>query len=260
MAELDTQGVSVQRGVCGGDRCAACLAEVSVELERMLALPQTMAERARPSDRHFLPFATTRGFALAQAPEHRRDVLLPISAEVDAVLRDALSGQTGAVLADALGREAELCGLSAITSEPGSAVQAMHSDAEWSDPPPPRHVVMFIALHDILERDMGPTLFCAQTHAPRCFPGGRWLSPNNTRVAERGGASWFDLAAGDAALMDALTWHCGGANTSNRRRTLLCASFVEVGAVQARPRLETAWFQTLNLINDIHAFNFEPRC
>ena len=38
---------------------------------------------------------------------------------------------------------------------------------------------------------------------------------------------WHKLNAGDGILMDQMTWHRGGANTSEVRRTLLAVSFVE---------------------------------
>ena len=41
------------------------------------------------------------------------------------------------------------------------------------------------------------------------------------------GPTWFELSAGDVILMDPHTWHCGGANTSEHRRTLLSWSFEE---------------------------------
>ena len=85
---------------------------------------------------------------------------------------------------------------------------------------------MFLALHDIRDEAMGPTHFCPETHAPRCFPDERWRPPTESLAADKG-LTWFEMHAGDAVLMDSLTWHCGGANTSERRRTLCAISFVE---------------------------------
>ena len=59
-------------------------------------------------------------------------------------------------------------------------------------------------------------------------------------VAERGGAVTFELRAGDAVLMDSLTWHAGGANTSDRTRTLLSASFEEQRARDGAPSRRAA--------------------
>jgi len=86
---------------------------------------------------------------------------------------------------------------------------------------------------------MGPTFFWPNTHLPRCFPGGVWLAPTASLAAERRSV-WYAQRAGDAVLMDACAWHCGGANTSGTRRTLLAASFVAPdrdAAAERVPRL-----------------------
>merc|ERR1719373_189843 len=95
---------------------------------------------------------------------------------------------------------------------------------------------MFLALHDVLDEAMGPTRFCAETHAPQCFPAGTWLPPpdpysrTDPQAAQKLAENplvWFGLHAGDAVLMNSTTWHCGGANASEQRRHLLSLSFVE---------------------------------
>ena len=207
---LSRDGVAVTRAACpeaAGAACAACLAAGLDGLERKLALPQTMAERMRgPSLRHFVP------------------VCPPFAPCFAAVLRLSLAGEAGALLVAALGRDAELREVQVIVSEPGAAAQDVHSDSNY-DADAPRLVTAFIALHDVLDERMGPTRFWPSTHAPRCFPGGVWLPPSVSLAAERRSV-WYALRAGDAVLMDACTWHRGGANTSGTRRTLLAASFV----------------------------------
>ena len=189
-------------------------------LERKLALPQTMAERMRgPSLRHFVPVC------LASAA---------VEEPFATALRAALAGEAGAILVAALGRDAELREVQVIVSEPGAAAQEVHSDSSWGAS---RVITAFVALHDLLDERMGPTFFWPNTHAPRCFPGGVWLPPTASLAAERRSV-WYALRAGDAVLMDACTWHRGGANTSGTRRTLLAASFVEASAHGGRvPRL-----------------------
>ena len=222
--DLDSSGVCVVRssGAEMVDACRACHAGVIESLDRMLSLPGTLGA---PSDRHFLPFATCRGDGGAPPPTHQRDFLLPFSPWVEEVLQIALRGtEAGAILVQALGRDAELDGLQAITSEPGTAAQDLHSDAAWGTP---RTVTVFLALHDILDETMGPTRFVPETHEPRCFPGRRWMPPPRVGgdLGERRTA-WFALRTGDAVLMDSLTWHGAGANRGEQRRTLLAASFV----------------------------------
>ena len=218
---LSRDGVFVTRAACpeaAGAACAACLAAGLDGLERKLALPQTMAERMRgPSLRHFVP------------------VCPPFAPCFAAVLRLSLAGEAGALLVAALGRDAELRELQVIVSEPGAAAQDVHSDSNWGTE---RLVTMFIALHDVLDERMGPTRFWPNTHAPRCFPDQIWVPPTASLAAERRSV-WYALRAGDAVLMDACTWHRGGANTSGFRRTLLAATFVRDAAANGGrvPRL-----------------------
>ena len=224
---LSRDGVAVTRAVypeAAGEACAACLAAGLDGLERMLALPQTMAERMRSgvSLRHFVPICTAS--AAVAEPTTRNEFRMPFAPCFAAALRAALAGEAGVILVEALGRDAKLRELQVIVSEPGAAAQDVHSDSNFSDAP--RLVTMFVALHDLLDERMGPTFFWPNTHAPRCFPpGGVWLAPTASLAAQRT-SIWYALRAGDAVLMDACTWHRGGANTSGTRRTLLAASFV----------------------------------
>ena len=238
---LSRDGVAVTRAVypeAAAETCAACLAAGLDGLERMLALPQTMAERMRSggvSLRHFVPICTASA-AVAESATTRSEFKLSFAPCFAAVLRLSLAGEAGALLVAAVGRDAELRELQLIVSEPGAAAQDVHSDSNWSADAP-RLVTMFVALHDLLDERMGPTFFWPNTHLPRCFPGGVWLAPTASLAAERRSV-WYALRAGDAVLMDACTWHCGGANTSGIRRTLLAASFVEASADGERmPRL-----------------------
>ena len=220
---LSRDGVVVTRAACpeaASAACAACLASAFDGLERKLALPQTMAERMRgPSLRHFVPVCTT---ASVEEPTSRNEFRMPFSPPFAAALRAALAGEAGVILVEALGRDAELRELQLIVSEPGAAAQEVHSDSNWSADAP-RLVTMFVALHDLLDERMGPTFFWPNTHAPR--EGEIWRPPTASLAAERRSV-WYALRAGDAVLMDACTWHRGGANTSGSRRTLLAATFV----------------------------------
>ena len=217
---LSRDGVAVTRAACpeaAGAACAACLAAGLDGLDRKLALPQTMAERMRgPSLRHFVP------------------VCPPFAPCFTAALRAALAGEAGALLVAALGRDAELRELQVIVSEPDAAAQDVHSDSNWGAS---RLVTVFIALHDLLDERMGPTHFWPRTHRPSCFSGEVWRPPTELLAAERRSV-WYALHAGDAVLMDACTWHRGGANTSGSRRSLLAASFVAASDGGRVPRLD----------------------
>ena len=233
---LSRDGVAVTRAVYpepAAAACAACLAAGLDGLERMLALPQTMAERMRSgvSLRHFVHVSTAS--AAVAEPTTRSEFRMPFSSCFAAVLCASLAGEAGALLVAALGRDAELRELQVIVSEPGAAAQDVHSDSNWGTE---RLVTMFIALHDVLDERMGPTRFWPNTHAPRCFPGEVWRPPTELLAANLRSV-WYALHAGDAVLMDACTWHRGGANTSGTRRSLLAASFVASDRSDRVPRL-----------------------
>ena len=159
----------------------------------------------------------------------RSEFRMPCTPCFDAVLRASLAGEAGALLVAAVGRDAELRELQVIVSEPGAAAQDVHSDSNWSADAP-RLVTMFVALHDLLDERMGPTRFWPSTHAPP------WRPPTEALAAERRSV-WYALRAGDAVLMDACTWHRGGANTSETRRSLLAATFVTATDGERVPRL-----------------------
>jgi len=235
---LSRDGVAVTRAACpeaAGAACAACLAAGLDGLERKLALPQTMAERMRGASlRHFVPVTSA---AVAQ-PTTRSEFQLPFAPCFAAALRAALAGEAGTLLSTALGRDAELRELQVIVSEPGAAAQDVHSDSNFSADAS-RLVTVFVALHDLLDERMGPTYFWPHTHGPHCFPGEIWRPPTELLAANLRSV-WYALRAGDAVLMDACTWHRGGANTSSgSRRTLLAASFVasDRAAAERVPRL-----------------------
>ena len=228
---LSRDGVAVTRAAypeAAGASCAACLAAGLDGLNRKLALPQTMAERMRSgvSLRHFVPVSPA---AVAESATTRSEFRMQFSPCYAAALRAALAGEAGAILVAAVGRDAELRELQVIVSEPGAAAQDVHSDSNF-DIHAPRLVTVFIALHDLLDERMGPTRFWPNTHAPP------WLPPTASLAAERRPV-WYALRAGDAVLMDACTWHRGGANTSGSRRFLLAATFVAAANGGGVPRL-----------------------
>lgn len=255
--ELTSRGVCVQRRACGKDTILLCYDEAVANLARMLALPATMAERSL--GRHFLSFSLTRSSKKnRREPKHRRDFAqLRISTGLEEVLKTLLSGPAGDILAQTIGVDAELCGLSVIVAEPSTDAQPLHADGTWSRDGP-RIVTLFVALHDILDETQGATRFVPNTHEPACFPppatveetrrgtqellppgtssrpaagecqrGQQWVPPTEALVAARGGSTWFPLEAGDCVLFFSTTWHGGGANTSQGRRVLLSVSVLE---------------------------------
>ena len=116
--------------------------------------------------------------------------------------------------------------MNAIVSEPGSNCQDVHADGHFNESAP-RVLTGFIALHDIVDERLGPTRFWPETHDPKCYSDKQWVPPTKERVEERGDYVWYKLYAGDIVLMDQCTWHAGGPNSTDRKRTLLSLTFIE---------------------------------
>ena len=57
--ELNAKGVLIQRGACEKKVTEACYLEIITNLNLMLSLTQTMAERGRFNGKYFLPFSLT---------------------------------------------------------------------------------------------------------------------------------------------------------------------------------------------------------
>jgi len=244
---LRDSGVCVIRGD-GRDRqlVKSCLEETQTNLERYLALPGPMS--AAKQKRQFMRYSVCGSSSDAShnattSFTHRRDFVMPISANIRALLTSVLSSPAGATVVSTLGccnsDEVKLTELTVIVAEPGCEGQNMHSDAEFPIPCAESHsqedalmITMFIPLHDILAEDQGPTWFVPNTHHPRCFPDGQWVPPasavamSNGLGSQSSSAVWFGpLYSGDMLLMQSTTWHRGGANTSDAARTILAASF-----------------------------------
>jgi len=206
---VSESGFCVIRNACDKNICSGGYDEVIGGLERMLSLP------GAPSLRYFQPVSIS---PIKRPAEHRSGHKLFFSKTLRAVVTSLLNGEAGAILCETLGKEAELLEFTMITSEPGASAQDVHSDGCWNEDAP-RIVTMFMAMHDILDEKMGPTRFWPGTHL-------NWKAATKENVKMSEG-KWFALKAGDAIIMDQLTWHCGGENSSNERRTLFSITFME---------------------------------
>jgi len=97
---------------------------------------------------------------------------------------------------------------------------------------------VFIALSEVTS-DSGPTNLYPMTH-DFAFHHMTWLSPKSAEPPILGSRECVlaaPLAPGDALVMDSRLWHCGGGNTSEKRRSLMVVSFVS--AHGSRPKGST---------------------
>ena len=163
-------------------------------------------------------------FASVLTPTCRWDHKLALTGPVRAVLAEALDCLHG-VISSILGVHAELWELAALSSAPGAPRQQVHPDCSFQDAPPA--LVVFIALCDVA-RSMGPTVVLPGTQtasAHERFNGG-CVAGTRAKLLSSSQHCAPLLKRGDALVLDARCLHCGGANTSRKRRTLFYFTFV----------------------------------
>ena len=164
----------------------------------------------------------------------RFDLKLNIdSPAVSDALQMALS-RLGGALRGLLGERPELFELGALISDPGSPRQPLHPDTPWSKAL--SVVSVFVALQDV-EADMGPTHLLPRTHTDRRRAQLWGNDPSDdddaAEVLEDSVVRTPTPRSGDAVIFDARTIHCGGTNTSARRRVIFYFSFRAVGGGQS---------------------------
>jgi len=122
------------------------------------------------------------------------------------------------VLEDLVTLDGELTQLSAVISETGAPQQTRHSDTNLTGVHNPGCLfTLLIALEEVT-LDMGPTLIWGGTHTPAFHA----LSQHEKAcVLDQIEPHHATLQPGEAVLYSSLVFHCGGANVSNRSRTLL---------------------------------------
>jgi len=150
------------------------------------------------------------------------------------------------VLQAAVGRDALLVELSAITTEPGASAQKVHSDTNHGGltgmPDTALLLTMFVCLHDVLF-DSGPTVVHPGTHTldfhrrfysssgtdPMVFCLDRPFCMDHGRCSSGSRGVHLTLPQGSVCLMDSRLFHCGGANmaSGSTRRTILVVSWLQ---------------------------------
>ena len=158
--------------------------------------------------------------------QHRHDLKLDLGVpSVHGALTAALAA-LGTPLTTLLGSGAELFELGALVSDDGAPQQPLHPDVPWHS----RLTVVtaVVALQDV-DKSMGPTLYLPRTHTERSRAALWGFDPqDDDEIAGMLSQSALRiplLRAGDCILFDARTMHCGGANTSGKRRVLFYFSF-----------------------------------
>lgn len=168
--------------------------------------------------------------------DKRCDLLLPLHGPPLEAMHQLLGEGSvlGPLLHELVGDTGVLQELACLTSYPGSEQQPLHPDTPWT--PIPSAYTAFIALQDI-DEEMGPTVYLPGTQteeAHNAFFGGdlsvaadnsgiRRPPPNEEFLRSRPVKLGL-LKAGDLALYNQQTLHCGSANESPRTRHIFYIS------------------------------------
>lgn len=218
-ARLASDGCARINGALSADAASAVLAHVNAELEARRAGADSLA-------------GETAHFGDVLSREQRFDLKLNLEPPVRTAMTHVLLA-VKPVLAAALGPDAELFELAALVSDPRAPRQPVHPDTPFrEDSPRAAAVTAFVALQDVTA-DMGPTQLLPHTHTKEAHA--RFNSPDDggrermQLIRERPNHVGV-LGAGDVNLIDSRLLHCGGANTSRKRRVLLYFSFRARGA------------------------------
>ena len=186
-------------------------------------------------------------FGDVHAGEHRWDMYLALEAPVLLMLREATTKLFPA-LVELISDEMQVCELSSLISDSGSARQPLHSDTTWQVGLPPL-ITCFIALQDI-KSDMGPTIMVPRTHndatAHERLSGklempareaalGAMHGTNATAAGLKLAVMQCTINEGDCVMMDSRLFHCGGSNTSSHRRRLAYFSLHAPGILPGDP-------------------------
>lgn len=215
---LVNDGVLGVRAALSADSAAAAAAEVD---EALCAAKARIVAQSEEEVRYLGP---------VRELTHRWDLRLHFRGAVKAAVLEVVAA-VAPLLAEVITDEALICELACIVSAPGAPRQQLHADTKIGD----RGwlVSMFVALQDVAS-DMGgtivvPSSHCAEPHADfhaTCCSGDSdqpacTASDAQEDWAVSRGAQRFEGRAGDALLFDSRVLHCGGANTSTKRRRML---------------------------------------
>ena len=203
--------------------CGVVRVDEVIPPDSVAAIREFVLEELRLANRDVLNDldSVAQRFSSSLSPENRWDLKLPMTPQVESVLRTALRPKhlLGDTLRMLVGDNGELFELASFVTVNGAGRQVVHADTLWSRRP--CLYTCTVALQEVLA-DMGPTVFIRGSNsksAHKLFdstPETYLLSSPHSRST---------LAPGSAALYDSRTLHCGGANRASTPRVLFYFSF-----------------------------------
>mmetsp|Transcript_46632 Transcript_46632/g.87009 ORF Transcript_46632/g.87009 Transcript_46632/m.87009 type:complete len:378 (+) Transcript_46632:45-1178(+) len=153
---------------------------------------------------------------LLKGGDTRCDLRLPLEEPVLEALGQAFGRETSALsmlVEKVLTKKAVLRECASLVSSPGSHRQTCHSDTPYQKQPP--LLTCFIALQDICDMDLGPTVFLPRTHTAAAHETFGQDNPAFRDEQLRTTPSVCGLLKkGDVAVFDSRLFHLGDANRS----------------------------------------------
>ena len=222
---LHRHGIVRVNGALSPRTASSALSYVNTALEEALGEQSMLLE---PGDAFVQRFGKVLSRESSCGTTRRHDLKLSLDEPVVRAAVDELLSAIGPALRTSLGDDAVLYELAALISDPGAPCQPFHPDTRFIDGQGVAVLTAFVALQ-LIDESMGPTTFLPSSHCEADHStfnlkgdGGEeaFLAMLRSRCTYRG-----MLASGDATLFDSRVLHCGGANTSPRRRVLFYASF-----------------------------------
>ena len=241
--QLIDEGMVWIRGACAD---AALLADAAAQVDQNLvtALARASADEVSSDEEQ------VRWFGMIRARTYRYDLRQKMVGPVQQVVRE-ISAKVRLPLSLAMSSDLEVVEFSCIIADPGAPAQALHFDTPLLpeeggyDGSGASLFTVFIPLQDI-DMDMGATCLIPGSHtsveAHQAFAEDRARHDEDEKQKGKSGpmrpylgerllqdpsreCRVFAGTAGDAVVMDSRVLHCGGENTSNKRRRLLYVTF-----------------------------------
>mmetsp|Transcript_13443 Transcript_13443/g.18395 ORF Transcript_13443/g.18395 Transcript_13443/m.18395 type:complete len:370 (-) Transcript_13443:95-1204(-) len=215
---LEQSGVLCLRGALASETCDELLGFINQESDQakqaVLGGSEVFGER----------FGGVNCRGLEEPFGRRQDMFLSVEDPmVTRALIEAI-GNLAPLLEATVTREGMLHEISCLVADPGSPRQCIHADTIYL--PCPQYPVpmaplytFFFAVQDV-EDGMGHTTFLPQTHTERAHELWNTTPGQKETFVASSAAVISSLKKGDVAIFDSRLLHCGGANTSDKRRVL----------------------------------------
>jgi ectoine hydroxylase-related dioxygenase (phytanoyl-CoA dioxygenase family) len=153
---------------------------------------------------------------------NRYDLILSISDDIRYIIKEIVA-KGGDAMSTVISWDAELLQLSVVISDPGAPAQTRHSDTIYCPREPSGGgVITILAALQTVDETMGPTKLWPGTHGKQFHD---LPTVAKSFLLDEMKPKVMVATQGDCVMYNSLVFHCGGENTSSRRRSLLSVTF-----------------------------------